>query len=343
MKLRIAVSAIFVSLFVYLFYAQLSFIGKSYAQEPISSAVSTPVLTPISTPVSAPISSPSPSPAPTPVPMKLPKITRLSNYYPFQDTVITIFGENFATNPQENKVYLGTERLLMYTDRYIVSADGKQLSFWLDSASWLKLNKYYDLVVETPSGQSNKTRIYLTTPVYLFYTPQSATVGETATIRGWNFGYKTGTINVLNRNGQFVQTISVSSWNNSQIQFTTPILSAGDYYLEITSTYANKNIYRSERINFMIVEPVTVTSLTNTTSSLNLNGEGFGTSKRWIMLKFRNSFVGIIKPSVWTTTNISATIPWYVNYFYKGRGDIEVIIITSNYKMKSAGFISFPR
>ena len=187
MKLRIAVSTIFVSLFVYLFYAQLSFIGKSYAQTPVSSALSSPVSIPISAPIFTSLPSPGSSPVQNPTPVKLFKkisfnaLFTLNTIYSYEGAYISIHGNDFNLNPYLNKVYFGGE--LIDQSRYTVSANGKKLTFYLYPTSWRTMNQYYDLTVETLNWKSNVNRIYLTTPVSLYSYTIPTETKKTATIK----------------------------------------------------------------------------------------------------------------------------------------------------------------
>lgn len=266
-------------------------------------------------------------------PTQVPGITKFTDItgrytktYVWQGDRIYIQGYNFSKVASENKVYFGD--VPMIPSFYQVSADGKTLSFVVDTETVFKIGQMYKIAVENPVGRSAQTSILLSSPTQLDqYYPNIVTPGNKITLKGKNFGDTQGSVFVYNLLYRFATTALVNAWTNNSITIIVPALSAtglsvrggyppiiaGDeYQFVVNGTYANTSIFSSNPIKLRIETPKLEKILPNNgnvNQVVTLWGQGFGTQKGSVAFYYNGQVAAGAVITLWTDRQIFVKVP----------------------------------
>lgn len=183
------------------------------------------------------------------------QIISISPNNPRQGDTVAIYGSGFVKDAASNLVYVGNT--LMPTQFNRLSADGKRLSFVLSTETPFRIGAQYPVKVKTPNGPelSNTLNITITSPTILSsVNPSEAVVGETAILRGFNFGEKQGSVFIYDLNYKFVSAVNITSWSNNTIQVKIPeIATDKEYLVVVNGSFGGKFIYSSNGVKVKIV------------------------------------------------------------------------------------------
>lgn len=161
-------------------------------------------------------------------------------------------GKEFDPIASNNQIYV--EEILMPTAFNIISRDGKELSFILNSGNNFEAGKTYPVYLVNKNGVSNKVTLNITSSVKLLQVkPEKVSIGQTLTLIGKGFGKIKGTV-LFYQDQKLIKNItSIKSWNDQEIKLTVPVLNKGQKYQVIVSTAKNNSVsYNSNKVNLFV-------------------------------------------------------------------------------------------
>jgi YD repeat-containing protein len=200
-------------------------------------------------------------------------------------TAIAITGSNFGTTTG-TVAFNGISAPVISWSSTSISADVPALA---TSGS---------LVVTTSIGiASNSTSFTIPAPNISNVSPSAARAGASVTISGTNFGSVAGTVTFNGIVG------SPTSWSNTQIVVPVPATATTGPVIVTQSGTSNS-------VNFSVIPPPSISSLTPATGPVNtvvtIAGSGFGIPQGTSVVKFNGT---VATPTSWSDSSIVVPVP----------------------------------
>ena len=154
------------------------------------------------------------------------------------------------------------------------------------------------LVVTTSLGlASNSTSFTIPAPNISNISPSTARAGASVTINGTNFGSVAGTVTFNGITG------SPTSWSNTQIVVPVPATATTGPVIVTQGGASNS-------VNFPVIPPPSISSLTPATGPVNtavtIAGSGFGIPQGTSVVKFNGT---VATPTSWSDSSILVPVP----------------------------------